>query len=371
MQRRPVENPRRGLLRAAGVVVGLLVLLIIAVLIASAFTAPPANAPTVPPTPGRQISPLPLTTRTSRTPVVHSTASPSRTGTKTHSMRLPAPLPQRTMEADRSAGSLLWRVLDRNRTSSDIPVARSPNGHAVALWRRVGDVYAQNLLFVRTGVTERRVGVGDYLVRPTWSLDGNFLAYVRVQQTSRFPGAAWTLFVTDVRTGKEREIAKTYSMALCPLGWSQGHLLYAVTNSTDTSVYSAGGKRHVDLGILMPQALITMFLSPNGRYVAFAAPTNCFVCTLDVYDLETGRTSVGPTGLPNEFDVAWTADSDTLITILHGRLAVVDPASLASTSFTLPKRLPVLWKHIMVAAASDSWIRLIDTVSGKSYSQRR
>jgi hypothetical protein len=363
LRRRPQPNPRRGILRAIGAVLVLVVLLVGAILVVSSITASSVHAPTVPPTVG-PITPLPSPS---------ATAAPRTTPIK--------PTPKKKLASSRagsrSGGKVLALYLDHGliraaakhrlgALNGVTPARHSPLFAYFAGRQGVGT--KQNLVIGRRGsALRRRIGYADPLVRPIWSGDARHLLYVRVAATHSFPGARWTLVRLDMRTGREVVVARRNAMALTPLGWSGGRLLYTVANTTDTSIFSVY-RRHTEfLNVLMPQPLTTALLSSDGRFVALGAPTDCSWCTLDIYDLGSERVWSGPSGMPDESTLAWTGNGRDVVTIFGHRLAVVNVMTKHVRFSRLPRDLPSSWNHPMDASVSRQSIKLTDAVTGAKY----
>jgi hypothetical protein len=363
VRRRPQPNPLRGILRALGAAVGLIVIMLVAILVASSLTAPSvhAPAPTPPATPRALSTPTPAKTRTTK-PVPTPTKKKGALD-KPRSQKGP-----RGGLADSSDRKLVDRALlhikGRHQNSTSLPGVTP-----IAFFKRTGGAYSANPLFVASSPSAqpRRVGFGDAFVNPVWSPGRRFLAYVRVSETSSFPGAHWSLIQLDIRSGHEEVAARDDALSLTPLGWSLGRLIYMVANSTDTSIYASIAGHAEFLGIMIAQPLVSASLSPDGRHIAFATPTSCAYCTVNEYELNEGSVWTGPTGMPNETTLTWTADGSALVALVGDHLRVLSEDDHASHEFAVPRGLPSRWEHPMQATISGDAIRLIDTVTGKSF----
>lgn len=364
MGRRPQTNRRRGLLRAAAAVIGLIILLIIIVTVVSSLTAPTVKAPTIPPTAGPISTPPTTGTPTTRagTPVTPSSPKPAPSPTaKSKHKRValgPIVLNDRTSHLDfhvfaRQTGRMISPSVDRR-------------SGAIAYFARAGSASDHVSLLLRRGGTVERIGYGDRFVRPVWSSGGRHLLYVHVAATSGIPGAVWTLMEWTRRDGSNRAVARVSALALTPLGWRLGSVVYLIAQPTTSTIYAERGGRSTRLGTVLAQPLVHMSLSPNGRYLAFGAPANCGPCTLDVYDLGARKVWIGPTGMADGAAVAWTP-GNLLVADMRGRLAVVNPGRQLVTYTSLPPHLPSRWPNIMRAEITPQQVSLVDSVTGRSY----
>ena len=153
-------------------------------------------------------------------------------------------------------------------------------------------------------------------------------------------------------------------MGLWPLGWRDGTILYAVSNGSDTSIYTWSGGRAHFLSLLVPQVISAPSLSPDGRRVAFLAPADCTYCSLAIFDVSDLTTWFGPPGVPSEYDVAWSANSQFLITVIGGTLTAIDTLSHEVAKYHWPGALPTDWSHTMSASVTPGETTLRDTVTG-------
>jgi hypothetical protein len=171
----------------------------------------------------------------------------------------------------------------------------------------------------------------------------------------------------DVQGRRSTTLVHVDAMNVTPLGWSGQKILYLVANTTDTSTYTLFHGHAKLVSILMPQVITSALLSPGGRYIAFAAPTNCVYCTFDIYDLGYLSVWVGPSGFANERDIAWSNDARAFVTLVGRKLAVIGSDSHAVQLFTVPAGLPAIWSHSMEATVSSRSVTLRDTVTGRVY----
>lgn len=342
----------RGFIRAAIAVIVLAAVIIAILLIVSSLTAPPAKAPTVPttptigtlvPTPG---TPLPV-------PTAKATAKPRKTsGTKKDLVPT-------------GASSVLGRALAR-RSTWPSNAAASPDGKLIA-FVRPGSAYGHNPLVVTRASTgsQQVIGYGDPYVHPVWSADGTTLLYGRVAGTSHYPGAEWSLMETHLG-GATRVLARQRGLDVIPLGWIRGRPAYLVATATDTALYTVSAGRSRYISKIITQAVTSAQLSPNGRFIAFAAPTNCGFCTLDVFDISSLKLAFGPSGAASERDFAWTRDSRYVVATAKRGLATVDPLTGAAHFAALPRGLPQVWAHSMRVTVGRSVV-VTDSVTGERY----
>jgi hypothetical protein len=270
--------------------------------------------------------------------------------------------------ADSADQTLIDRTLVKHQ-NRHLKATSRPGVTPIAFFERTGGAYSANPLFVASSPTApaRRFGYGDAFVAPVWSPQRRFLAYVRVSETTSFPGAHWSLIRLDVRSGHEEVVAQHNAMNLTPLGWSLGRLIYMVANSTDTSIYASAAGHAKFLGIMVAQPVVTASLSPDGRHIAFATPTSCAFCTVNDYELNEGSVWTGPTGMPNETTLSWTADGSALVTLMGNHLHVFLVDDDVSRDFAVPEGLPSRWEHPMAAMVSDDAVRLVDTVTRRVF----
>ncbi|MGI8826870.1 MAG: hypothetical protein ACR2JC_14755 [Chloroflexota bacterium] len=246
--------------------------------------------------------------------------------------------------------------------------ARSASG-SLAFFGGSGGAYAASPLYVQPPRTRAafRVGYGDALIRPVWSRDGDRLLYVGVQETSRVPKALWSLWSVDISSRASRRLVLIPALNVAPLGWERHRALFLRADGADSSLYTVAPGSLKLTGILLPQPLVTAFLSPDGRYIAAAAPTGCGWCTLDIYNVETVALWTGPSGIPDERDIAWSRDGRYLATLMQNRLEASTPDGRVIGEFSPPARLPRSWQHLFEARLASHNLILWDTVTGSRY----
>jgi hypothetical protein len=364
LARRPTPNPRRGILRAAITVIVLTALLIVAILVVSSLSAPSAKAPTTPPSPG----PItPVTAPTSTTPgTKKATATPGAVPSPTHKKTLGSLLhvPAHITALERSPSiSLLRRAAQLNAGGI---VVRSQR--RVAWFTATGSRAEAARLWIRSLPAGKALNLGpaDSLVKPVWSSNGRLLLYVRSIQSRSYPGVRWTLLQYDSQTRMSRKVASLSGYGMTPLGWWHRQPLFLDATATDTSVYTASAGRPHFLTVLAPQVITSAALSPRTAIVAFAAPTNCYNCTLEFFDLRTSTERNGPSGIAGEAQFAWTEDGQSVVTVVHNRVVVVSTSAPAHLRLGTSIGLPSLWLHSLHVAILPSGVRLLDTVSGRS-----
>jgi hypothetical protein len=156
-------------------------------------------------------------------------------------------------------------------------------------------------------------------------------------------------------------------MNMAPLGWSRGRILFIVATASDTSIYSAVKNRVSFTSILLTQPITSATLSPDGRWIAFGAPGSCYYCTLDVFDLANLTIWNGPSAVPGEHALAWTADSRWIVAPVGRHLALISPFTHDQKLFSLPRALDSNWPDPMRALVGDGSLTLIDVNSGRVY----
>jgi hypothetical protein len=213
--------------------------------------------------------------------------------------------------------------------------------------------------------------MADPYVTPVWSADAGRLLYVSVAATRAQPGTRWTLHEYDLAAHRSTTLVGSTSMALFPLGWWKSQPLYAVADGTDTSLYTFSAGRAHFVSILQTQIVTSAGLSPSGRYIAMAVPTDCYRCSLDIFDLVHLKLWNGPTGMSDETQFAWSRAPEAVVTALSGTLAVVNPASHVVERFPPAGALPAHWSDSMAATISGGRVMLVDTVTGRSYESGR
>lgn len=361
MQRRPRPNRRRGLLRALIAAIVLVVVLVGLLLLISSLTAPAAKAPTVPTTP----TPSALTPSTTAIPTIGTkkTATPKAKPTATTAKKKDIALSSRPP-------GLAYRIAP---PSVDNAVS-SPDGRLVAFIGGSGDAYAHSPVKVwnRLSGATRTLSYGDRLIHPVWSRNGTAILFTRVSRTTVYPGARWELVQANVVTGEVKVLDSQNALNLAPLGWRRGEPVYLVATASDTSIFTMARGRPSFVSILMPQVITDPSLSPDGRYLGFAAPSDCFFCTYDDFDFAMLHTTVGPSGGQNERDVAWSLSHNLMAVPLRDRVAVLRPPALSViNSYPAPPGLPRVWTHPMVFAEKGRTLTLTDTVTHEAYSTTR
>jgi len=365
VSRRPQPNPRRGLIRAAVTVVILVLLLLVAIIVVSSFSAQTVKAPAVQPTPG----PLP-------TPIGSVLPVPVRT-------IKPGPTVGPTRKRVEYDIGWIQQSVEKHGLGEQGPAHAVP---ILAAHRATGTFHARNrqwrtafainrldpthsVLWVRSLHSTRAIQVHavDSLIQPVWAPSRDRFLFVRVAATVTYPGERWTLNQFDLRSGKAAPLTNAVAMNITPLGWQGSRAFYATASSTDTSIYAVR-RGHVSfVSILMPQPLVTAIMSPDARFVAFAAPTNCSYCTLDIFDLQAQSLWIGPSGLPDEHRLAWTADSQKLVTVLKRRVATVDPNSHDIRLYGGSAALEPAWADGPTARVDAVGVTLFDPVTGGHY----
>lgn len=362
MQRRPRSSRRRGLLRAVIAAIILIIVVLALLLLISSLTAQPAKAPTVPGTPTPPATPSASavpTVRTGKTSVPK--IKPKATSKGTHrDIALSGRPPGLAMRSD--------------RPPSGTNAVRSANGRYIAYIAGSGDAYARSPLRIwsRDTGTSRTVTYADRLIRPAWSPDSGTVLFARVTPSPAYPGARWTLLEADAASGRVRALDNRNALNLAPLGWRSGRPLYLVATASDTSVYEIAHADAVFVSILMPQVITNPTLSPDGRFIAFAAPSDCFFCTYDDFEIPALHTTVGPSGGQNERDMAWSTSTNLLAVPLRTRVAVLRPPTLGTVeSYPAPAGLPRVWRHPMTFTQTGRTLTLTDTVTHVTYSSTR
>ena len=344
------------MLRAAVTVVVLTALLIVAILVVSSLSAPSAKAPTTPPTPG----PItPVTTPATTTP----RAAPSPTHKKKTLGSVLAPQP-RVNELDRAASdSMLQRASDLNSGTIEV---RS-HDH-VAWFTPAGYGSANAFLHARSlsHGTQITIGAADSLVKPVWSAGGRYLLYVTLFRPQASTVPRWRLMQFDAKTGTSRQLAALPGYSMAPLGWWRAKPLFMVSTTSDTSLYAIeGGTAHY-LTVLAPQIITSAVLSPTAPLIAFAAPTNCYNCTLEFFDLRTDDAWSGPSGIANESLMAWSDDGHHVLTLVNGK-PVLMPSSVGGrlqVGGSAP--LPRTWRHTLRVSIERAGVRVTDFITGHS-----
>lgn len=343
-------------------------MLVLAIAAVSSLVAPTAKAPGTNPTaPAVPNTPGPLTT---------PSAAPTL-----------APTPKSTVKPKKHK-AVSARFLTRTSTSAVLKqgagvllgdmaadrIGESARHRSLLAWfRAAGPSLGTAHLEVTNGTTGRTtaVGLANPYERPVWSHDGSMLLYAGEKDIASFPGARWSLMQYDLRSRQSSQLASNHGFDLEPLGWREGSALFSVATQPDTSLSIIRHGRPEHLSLLMPQIITQPRLSPNGRYVAFVAPTNCAsTCTLDIFDLSRLTVWVGPTGISNSSAFAWTEDSGAVVSVMRGSLGVTDAARETTELAALPSGLPARWQHLFAARVTRGSVRLVDTVTGATYRTR-
>lgn len=367
MRPRPRPNRRRGLLRAGIAIVILVALLVGAMLVLSSLLAPKVQAPTVPTTPGpitpittpgRSLTPA-ATPRPSGPSRARPTVGPTsvRTGVKDIAL-----VPAR-VEAKQRPHEIL-RGLRLSRPGLKL------EARFVAVFAGIGDAYQGRTLIVRDRLrpgAARVVGRADPFIQPVWSPGRRSLYFVRVRQVSGIPGAEWALWRWDRGSGALHPLTVARAMVMIPLGVTGGHFLYVLSRAADSvvNVIEAGKPKYMET--LISQPVSSAFLAPNGSGIAFAAPSSCGYCTVDIYDLRNFWIWYGPTGAPSDLDIAWFADGTGLVTYRGGQLVTVTNEASVSGIYSVPKKLPRRWVTPLRAAVVGSTLRLTNLITGQVY----
>lgn len=340
MPQRPQPNRRRGLLRAALAIIVLLVLLIAGMLIVASATAPPATAPGVPLTPPALATPI-----LPATPAVILTPKPARpntgNGTSTTKKRKAATGTTKTPKFMELRAEGMFRDVHRSRSKDSMsPTWVSPN-HA---WTAAFVVSGGDPAHARLRLTRATGGSGFVfpdayaLGRPVWTEDSQHLFFLREMSVGGTPGARWSIVRANL-SGRTTISTRVDALNATLLGMSEAKLLYLVANITDTSLYSLDARGPRLAGIPMSEPITTAFLSPSGKYIAFASPANCNYCNLDIYDVYRTTVWNGPAGVTTERAFTWTAQNK-LVTVLNYHPAVVDPVSESVRVYNRPNWLP-------------------------------
>jgi len=213
-----------------------------------------------------------------------------------------------------------------------------------------------------------RIGRADPYIRPIVSADGRAVLFVRVSQVSAYPGARWTLLSYDRPTQRTTVLVRMTGMGLTPLGWRGADVLFTVANSTDTTIYAVRAGHVRVMSMLVPQPVNGATLSPGGHDVAYVTPADCDYCTLAMLNLDRLTTWHGPSGLPNEDSIAWSADGGSLAAPIGAHLGIVDTTSHVVRLYREPPGLPLDWNHVMTVSTHGRAVTLRDSWNGRVYS---
>jgi hypothetical protein len=353
---RPTPNPRRGILRAAVTVIVLTALLIVAILIVSSLSAPSAKAPTAPLTPG-PITPIATAVKT--TP--HAVPSPTHKKKTLGSLLVDR---RGVQEMEHSPGdSMLRRASALN--AGDVAVRSHEH---VAWFTPPGYGSPRAVLHVQSLPHGRQLNLGaaDSIVKPVWSAGGRYLLYVRLFRPQPSTGPRWTLLQFDARTETSIRLVTVSGYAMTPLGWWHAHPLFLISNSSDTSLFVVKAGRAHYVTVLAPQIITSAALSPTAPLIAFAAPTNCYNCTLEMFDLRTADAWSGPSGIANESLMAWSDDGRYVFTVVNGKIVQM-PSSIGGRSKVGgTARLSRIWRHTMRVSIVRTGVRITDQITGHS-----
>jgi hypothetical protein len=203
------------------------------------------------------------------------------------------------------------------------------------------------------------------------SADDRYLLYVQVRQVASYPGARWTLIRYDSWNRSNEVLTRRTAMNLAPLGWSGNKVLFIVADSTDTSIYAVGARAPHFISILATQPITSGMMSPDARWIAFAVPGSCYYCTLELFDLSDRTTWNGPSGVPGEYAIAWTSDSQWIAAPLGDRLALISAGGHDEIFYRLPAALNANWPHPMQAQLRAGLLMITDSTSGRVYKASR
>jgi hypothetical protein len=362
VQRRPRPNRRRGLLRALIAAIVLIVVVVGILLLVSSLTAPAAKAPAVPTTPTTSA----VTPSTTAIPTIGT----KKTAPGTSKPKASSTSKKKDIALSSRPPGLAFRI----PTPSGASASASPDGRLVVYFGGGGDAYARTPVKVwnrATGAT-RTLSYGDRLIRPVWSRNGTAVLFARVAKTAAYPGARWTLVRANVATGNVQVLDNRNALNLAPLGWRHGQPVYLVATASDTGIFTFARGHPSFVSILMPQVVTNPTLSPDGRYLGFGAPSDCFFCTYDDFDFKLLHTTVGPSGGGSERDMAWSRSNNLLAVPLRDQIAVLQPPELSVVDkYPAPPGLPRAWPHPMIFTEKGRTLTLIDTVTHAAYSATR
>lgn len=374
MRSRPRPNPRRGLLRAAIVVVLLIALLVIAMLIVSSLLAPKVQAPTTPITPGPIQTPGTVVTpranagtgtpnpgvgSTTLSPTAKPGAAPTAAPTKAKKLSL-APL---SPPAQWSPRDVLRQIASTQHRQSAVP-------RWAAFYSGPGDGYSGRRILVRDRFTHRVLSVPTRaypFMRPVWSPGQRSLYFVTVKEVAGVPGAAWTLERWDRASGAVTSVTTARAMGLIPLGQTREGFLYVLSRGEDSVVNAIEHGKPRFVTILITQSVSSAVLAPDGNSIAFTAPSSCSNCTVDIFDLVKTWIWYGPSGTSSDLNTAWTADGSTLVTSKGTTLLKVNLQGQVQATFSIPAGLPRRWTDPMLASISGRRLLLTNEVTGKTY----
>jgi hypothetical protein len=170
----------------------------------------------------------------------------------------------------------------------------------------------------------------------------------------------------DYQNRSMMRLATLPGVAMVPLGWWHTNPLFLVATGSDTSLYLASAGMSHFLGVLAPQVVTSAALSPRAPLVAFVAPTNCYNCTLNLFDLRTRTEWNGPSGIADESELAWSTDGKSVVTTLHGTIAVVPASSGTRVRLGRSVDLPKTWSHSLSVMIGPLGVHVLDTITGRS-----
>lgn len=335
-------------------------LLVIAILVVSSLSAPSVKAPTTPPTPG-PITPI---------------SSPGTTAPINTPRALPSPTHKKKTLGSTLTHRPAIQALDRSPSASMLeradqwnPVGIVVRSHDHVAWfAPAGYGSPSAVLHVRflADGTQVTVGGADSLVKPVWSGGGRYLLYVAHLRSASPAGTRWTLSQYDAQKRTSTRLATLPGLAMTPLGWRREKPLFLVANSSDTSLFTLDAGQAHFLDVLAPQIITSAELSPDADGVAFLAPTNCYNCTLEFFDLRKRIAWSGPSGIANESLLAWSNDGGHVLTMVKGRIVLEPSSAGASPEYGGTGALPTTWKHSLTASIQGRGVRILDRITGHS-----
>lgn len=161
------------------------------------------------------------------------------------------------------------------------------------------------------------------------------------------------------------------AFGLIPLGMTGGKFLYIVSRPADSIIVTFAHGRSRFLTTLISQPVSSAFLAPNGAGVAFAVPSSCSNCTVDIYDLNKLWIWYGPSGALSDLDIAWLPDGSGLATYKGQKLVTMNNHAIVTSVFGAPGTLPRRWVTPMVARVTGTSLGLTDSVTGRRYQAHR
>jgi dipeptidyl aminopeptidase/acylaminoacyl peptidase len=159
---------------------------------------------------------------------------------------------------------------------------------------------------LKAGATPRKLATGfDLMVRPLWTPDGSGI----VVRRSAGPDGPYELIRVGAASGETTTLAGS-SLALFPVGWAAGGILYYVeVGPGGSDLYRLDGAGSVRAARLSGGLTRDWTLSPDGKKLAFLAllAAGDALSTVEVLDIATGAVSAAG-GATDEFGPTWTAD---------------------------------------------------------------